>query len=61
MPRRIMDILEGNPGGGKKGNPVRERCEMLHSQPQQGGKSLKSTTLEELEGASGKQHIAKIL
>ena len=34
---------------------------MLHSQPQQESKSSENTTLEELEGAWGKQHIAKIL
>lgn len=48
-------------GGARKRNPARHQHEMLHRQQQQEGKALESTLLEELEGTSGKQHVAKIL
>ncbi|KAJ7397957.1 hypothetical protein BTVI_130468 [Pitangus sulphuratus] len=41
------------PGGAEKRNPVREQREVLHRQAWQENKALESTTLEELEGASG--------
>lgn len=47
--------------GARKRNPARHQHEMLHRQQQQEGKALESTLLEELEGTSGKQHVAKIL